>query len=333
MEPIKAVALLSGGLDSSLAIRIIQQQGIEVLALHFLIPFSKHNKHTVYESAAKKITDHLGVKLRIEYLEDEFLEIVENPPHGHGKNLNPCVDCKILMLKKAKKIMEEVGASFIITGEVLGQRPMSQNKQALATIERESGLKGLLIRPLCGKLLPVTLPEEKGWIKREGLKDFSGRGRTLQIKLAEELGIKEYPWPAGGCLLTDPHFCKRFKELIEHEGYGLENIELLKVGRHFRITSEFKLVVGRNEAENNRLFELVQDKDLYLEPAEAPGPSGLGRGIFNGKDMLKAAQIIASYTSLNDKVCIAAKVDGCKVQNNICVSGLDREEVRKFMVC
>lgn len=333
MSSVKAVALLSGGLDSSLAIRLIQGQGIEILALHFLIPFSKYNKQTVYESAAKKISDHLRVKLRIEYLEEEFLKILKNPAHGYGKNLNPCIDCKILMLKKAKKIMQEAGASFIITGEVLGQRPMSQNKKALAIIDGESGLKGLLVRPLCAKLLPPTLPEQKGWIKREKLKSFSGRGRNSQIKLAEELDIKEYPWPAGGCLLTDPHFCKRLNELMEHKECSLSNIGLLKVGRHFRVTPKFKLVIGRNEAENNRLLGLLEDKDLYLEPTEVPGPSGLGRGIFNKKDILKSAQIVASYISLNDEVCIVAKTDSQKVERNMCVMGLDRRELKKFMVC
>ncbi|UCG35619.1 MAG: 7-cyano-7-deazaguanine synthase [Candidatus Omnitrophota bacterium] len=320
----KALALLSGGLDSSLAIRLIQNQGIEVVGLHFLIPFCRHKDVKMEKSAAKKIADSLRVKLKTEYLGQEFLKMVKNPRYGYGKNLNPCIDCKILMFKKAKKIMKEVDASFIVSGEVLGQRPMSQNKQSLKLIEKESGLKGLLLRPLSAKLLSLTIAEEKGWVKREGLEDVCGRGRNLQIKLAEKLGIREYPWPAGGCLLTDPEFCKRLKDLIKHNQFALENIELLKVGRHFRFSPTFKLVVGRDKEENERLNHLFRKGDIYFEPKEEPGPSALGRGEYDEETKLLAARIIARYTSCGQEVKIFVRILG-KTQEEYLVKGSDKD--------
>jgi len=319
----KALALLSGGLDSSLAIRLIQNQGIEVVGLHFFIPFCRHKDVEMEKLAAEKIADSLGIKLKIEYLGQEFLKMVKNPRYGYGKNLNPCIDCKILMFKKAKKIMNEINASFIISGEVLGQRPMSQNKHSLKLIEKESGLKGLLLRPLSAKLLSSTIAQEKGWVKREELEGISGRGRNPQIKLAEKLGIKEYPWPSGGCLLTDPGFCKRLKDLIKHNQFNLENIELLKVGRHFRLSPTFKLVVGRDKEENEILVNLLKKGDIYFEPKEKPGPSGLGRGDCDEEDKLLAARIIARYTSCGQEVKISVKSLG-KTQE-YSVKGSDKD--------
>jgi tRNA-specific 2-thiouridylase len=303
----KAIAMISGGLDSSLAIKAIQNQGIEVVAIHFLIPFVKHDKTSIYDAAAKKITDKLKCQFRLEVLYDEYLEMLKNPKHGLGKRFNPCIDCKILMLKKARGIMKEIGASFVFTGEVLGQRPMSQNKQSLQRIEQESGLEGLLVRPLTALLLPQTIPQEKGWLKKELLFDIKGRGRRRQIELAEEWGIEDYPWPGGGCLLTDPAFCNRLKDLAKHDQVTITNIERLKIGRYFRISPSFILTVGRNEKENNKLLGLAAKDDIIFEPTALPGPTAIGRGVFNDKVKTICSQIIAHYTAKEKAVEVRIK--------------------------
>ena len=325
----KAIVIISGGLDSSLAIKAIQKQKIEVIAVHILIPFVKYDTLSIETSPAAKIAQQLGCQFRIITLGNEYLEMLQKPKAGYGKNLNPCIDCKILMLNEAKKIMQEQGASFVATGEVLGQRPMSQYKQALLNIAKRSGLEGLLVRPLSAKLLPLTTPQIKGWLKDEFLFDFFGRSRKSQIALAKEWGIKDYSWPAGGCLLTDPNFSRRLKDLIEHKECTLGNIELLKVGRHFRVNSDFKLIVGRNQEENKKMVDLAGDNDLVLEPEELPGPTGVGRGLIDQPTKELAGKIIAHYTSQgrqvkinmrylsknNQETFLARDIDEVKLQN------------------
>jgi tRNA-specific 2-thiouridylase len=247
----KAIALISGGLDSNLAAKLIQEQGIDIIPVKFKIPFLHGNKD--------EAGDNLSVKLKIIDIGNDFLKMLKNPEHGYGANMNPCIDCKILMLRRAKELMPEFGAAFIITGEVLGQRPMSQNTKTLYTIVKKAALEDLVVRPLSAKLLPQTLPEKEGWINRRNLLDFNGRSRKPQIELAKVFGFKDYAQPAGGCLLTDPAFSRRLKDLIIHQDLNINNVELLKIGRHFRLTSKTKLVVGRNEGENERLVEFAQD--------------------------------------------------------------------------
>lgn len=289
----KAIALISGGLDSTLAAKLIKEQGIKIVGLKFKIPFFLNPK--------KPLLD-LGIEIKKVDIGDEFLAMLKNPRHGYGRNLNPCIDCKILMLSKAKNLMEEFQAEFIITGEVLGQRPMSQNKQALVLIEKRAGLQGLILRPLSGKLLPQTIPEKEGWLKRDNLKDFNGRSRLPQIELAKELGIKEYAQPAGGCLLTDPEFTKRLKDLIIHEGLSQEDIELLKLGRHFRLSDKIKLVVGRDKKENERLLVLAEENDYLFMPNEkTAGPVSLGRGVFNDNLIEISCSITCRYCDLDGK--------------------------------
>jgi len=324
--------MLSGGLDSSLAIKVIQEQGIEVLALHFLIPFVKHNAETVYDSAARKITEKLGCDFKVVILANEYLDMVKDPKHGYGKNFNPCIDCKILMLKCAKKIMAEVGASFVITGEVLGQRPMSQHRQALSLIEEESGLEGLILRPLSAKLLPLTIPESKGWVKRDNLLDIQGRSRKIQIGLADKFGIEEYPWPGGGCLLTEPNFSKRLKDIIQHKEYCLDNVEFLKVGRHFRLAPKFKLIVGRDEKENQKILNLAQEGDFCFEPKDLPGPTGIGRGELDESIKLLSSQIIARYTSQEEKVDVLARTIPENGQEVLSVKAIGQEKIKKYMI-
>jgi len=200
------------------------------------------------------------------------------------------------MHKKAKEYMEKIGASFVVTGEVLGQRPMSQHRVALRMIEKESGLEGLVLRPLSAKLLPLTIPEIEGWVKRERLLEISGRSRKVQMALAESYEIKDYPCPAGGCLLTDSGFARRMKDLLSFAEVTLNDIELLKVGRHFRLSQKARLVVGRDKEENEKLFRLAKEDDICFRPVEVKGPIGIGRGSFNDNLVFLASQIVARYS-------------------------------------
>ncbi|HID96358.1 MAG TPA: hypothetical protein EYP53_09945 [Candidatus Latescibacteria bacterium] len=291
----KAIALLSGGLDSTLAIRVVLDQGIEVIALNFLTPFCLCDRRGCRREAIKA-ADELGVELKVFNIAEEYLGIVKNPRYGYGKNMNPCIDCRIMMHRKAKEYMQMVGASFVITGEVLGQRPMSQHKAALRIIERDSGLEGLVLRPLSAKLLPPTIPEEQGLIDRERLLAISGRSRKPQMALATRYGINDYPSPAGGCLLTDPGFARRMKDLLDHTEVTLGEIGLLRMGRHFRLSPSAKLVVGRDKEENERLLRLSRTGDVQLTPTACKGPIAIGRGHFDQDLIMRAARIVARYS-------------------------------------
>ena len=297
----KAIVLFSGGLDSLLALRIIKDSGVELLALNFVSPFCRCNRADGCSAVGQ--LKKIGVDFRVFSLKQEYLEIVKAPKFGYGSNINPCLDCRIMMFKKAKEAMKDTGASFIITGEVLGQRPMSQHMRQLGLIEKETGLSGLILRPLSAKLLPQTIPEKEGWIKREVLLDLSGRIRSPQIQMAKELGINDYPCPSGGCLLTDPGFSRRMKDLMKYNKFSLEEIELLKVGRHFRISDRLKLVVGRNKEENKRILDFAKDGDVcFAPPDDVPGPTAVARGA-NGElavDSLCAA-IVARYCDRKDE--------------------------------
>jgi len=297
----KALALLSGGLDSILAVKLILNQGIEVEAVNFFTPFCLYNRKSEREYEAKKAADKLGVKLKILNVADDYLEVVKAPKHGYGKNMNPCIDCRIFMHKKAKEYMEQIGASFIITGEVLGQRPMSQHRAALKITERESGLEGLVLRPLSAKLLLPTIPEKEGWVKRQELLEISGRSRKPQIELAAILGIKDYPCSAGGCLLTDSGFAKRIKDLISYKELNLANVNLLKIGRHFRLSEDAKLAVGRNEEENKHLLNLAREEDYLFFPLEIAGPTALGRGHFDDKLIQLSCSMVCRYCDPDGK--------------------------------
>ncbi len=301
----KALALLSGGLDSTLAIKVILEQGIDVGAVNFYTPFCVCNRKGSCKHEGRRVAEEFEIELKVINLSSEYLEIVKNPQHGYGKNLNPCIDCRILMLKQAKKLMEEKGASFLITGEVLGQRPMSQHLAALRIIEREGGLDGLVLRPLSAKLLPLSIPEKEGWVNREKLLEIRGRSRKPQIDLAFKYGIADYPCPAGGCLLTDRGFAQRMKDLMTHSEVTLNDVELLKTGRHFRLSLQTKLVVGRNEEENERLLRLARIDDICFEPVEVKGPIGIGRGDFDQTMICLASKIMARYSDGNDEVRIA----------------------------
>ncbi|MBU1122549.1 MAG: hypothetical protein ABIH71_05050 [Candidatus Omnitrophota bacterium] len=303
----KAIVLFSSGLDSILAVKIAQNQGVEVIALYFIVPFTQGKSLREFAPAVKASAAMLGVDLKIVRLGQDYLEIIRKPNYGYGKNLNPCVDCKIFMYKKAERLMREMGASFIITGEVAGQRPKSQSRQIFAMMDKRAGVEGLILRPLSAKILPPTFVEQEKVVNRNKLYDIYGRGRSAQIELAKIFGIDKYPQPSGGCLLTDASFCGRVEDLIKHNELNMENVGLLKLGRHFRLTPFAKLIAGRDEEENNRLKKLLKKDDLYFETINLPGPAGLGRGLFSENEKLQAAGIIAQYTSTDRPVKVKLK--------------------------
>jgi tRNA-specific 2-thiouridylase len=290
----KAIALYSGGLDSTLAVLVMQRLGIEVIPVHFDTDFGCSISR---RSGGKSITPPFPVETR--YIGDKFLEIVKDPKFGHGKNLNPCIDCKALMMKEAKAMMPEVGADFLITGEVLGQRPMSQRRDTLPKIEREAGVEGLVVRPLSAKLMKPTIPEEKGWLDRERLYGFSGRSRKPQIALAAELGLIEYPQPAGGCLLTDPIFSSRLRELLQRDpSPPKREIQLLRVGRHFRYSDGTRIIIGRDKMDNEQIEKLAAADDYILQVAGDFGtPTVLVEQGISDEGLKLAAALCARYSA------------------------------------
>jgi len=288
-DKIKAIRPFSGGLDSAIAARLMMDQHIEVIAVTFKTPFAG-------EEWALKMGNALGLNVRVVECCDDYMEIVKHPRFGYGKNMNPCIDCKIFMLRKARELMEQERASFVFTGEVLGQRPMSQQMGQLRLIEKESSLEGYLLRPLSAKFLEPTMPEVNGIVDRAKLLGIRGRGRKEQIALAKTFGFEEFATPAGGCLLTDPCFSARLKEALDHSE---EDVELLKVGRHFRTESGARIAVGRNEGENRRIEELAGEKDALLEILDFPGPTVLLKNSTE-KDVDIAASLALAYSDCKE---------------------------------
>ncbi len=300
----KALALLSGGLDSILAVRLIQEQGIEVEAINFLTIFCTCT-HKGCLHAATKAAQELKIPLKIMNITEEYLDVIKNPKHGYGSNMNPCIDCRIFIFKKAKEYMKEIGASFLVTGEVLGERPMSQRRDAIFLIEKEAGLRHLVLRPLSAKLFDSTDPEREGIVDRERLLDIAGRSRKPQMALAKEFGINDYPCPAGGCLLTDPGFAKRIKDLMEHKALNMDNVKLLKYGRHFRLSEQTTFIIGRNESENKILLSLAGPDDIIFELTDHEGPTSILRGGASENLIRIAAGITAYHTKFRGEESIA----------------------------
>ena len=294
----RAIVLLSGGLDSTLAVLLLRKQGIDVTAVTFLMHFGCDMSDSAScTTDASSLASRYGFTLKLCHLADKFTEIVKNPKFGHGKNMNPCIDCRILMLKEASELMRMSGADFIATGEVLGQRPMSQRRDTFPRIDREADLEGLVLRPLSAKHMKPTKPEIEGLVDRDQLLDFAGRGRRPQMALAEEFGLTEYPAPAGGCLLTDPNFSYRLKELLQHNpDPSLKELQLLKVGRHFRRLGTEKFIVGRDETENNRIQALAEPGDLILDVVDIPSPLTLMPASASEDEVAFAATVCARYS-------------------------------------
>jgi len=290
MDPMKAIVMLSGGLDSVLALRLIVEQGVRAHALHFTTAFAAEGPERALKAAREA-----GVPLTVQDVTEGLLALVHSAPHGRGSGMNPCIDCRIMQLSRARELMPGLGARFVVTGEVLGERPMSQRRGAMEEIERKSGLPGLIVRPLCALALEPSIPEREGWVDRSRFKNITGRRRTPQIALAAELGVTDYPQPAGGCRLTEPNFARRIKDLVEHGGARMEDIALLCLGRHFRLSPGARLVVGRDEAENGRLEALASGGDLLLQGADVAGPTALLRGEPDEEVLRLAARITARY--------------------------------------
>lgn len=330
----KAIVLLSGGLDSILAAKMMMEQGIDVVAVNFSAKLCMCGTKKTGDSQAQTAAKMLKIPLNTIDITDDFLQIIKNPRYGHGANINPCIDCKIYMLRHAKALMDKLGASFLVTGEVLGERPMSQRKDALNLIEKRAEVKGILLRPLTAKNLSATTPELEGVVDREKLLDIKGRSRKPQIALAEKFGIKTYPNPAGGCLLTDPGFAKRVKEAMKHAEFNKDNLAILSVGRHFRLADGARLVVGRDNSENNVLLSLAEDSDTILKMAEHQGPISVLRGGEGSATITIAGGIAAYHTKLRNEKSV--KVDhwqGSSVhKKTIIVGPATKEEIEKIRI-
>lgn len=292
----KAVGLFSGGLDSILATKLITEQGVTVVALHYRLPFGVPGRVPTEEKLSR-MAGLVGASLMTLDADEAYLQLVKSPQFGYVKHLAPCIDCIVLMLAKAKELAREIKADFVFTGEVVGQRAICQNKRSLKQIEKAVGLEGRLLRPLSAKLLEPTIPELTGLVRRERLLDLKGRSRRRQIRLAHEFGMFDYPIPGTGCMLLDKNFAARARDAMQQDQLLLPEVELLKYGRHFRLDSGAKVVVGRNEAENKRLEELIRPDDTLCKPVEVMGPVAILRSLKKTKkDTDIAARIVARYS-------------------------------------
>ncbi|MDH5766349.1 MAG: tRNA (5-methylaminomethyl-2-thiouridylate)-methyltransferase [Gammaproteobacteria bacterium] len=308
MSQPKAVSLISGGLDSLLATKVIMEQGVHVEGINFFTGFCveghthairKKDKAKPKRNNALWVAETLGIKLHIIDIVEEYKDVLLNPKHGYGSNMNPCLDCKIFMVQKAQQWIDENGFDFIITGEVIGQRPMSQRKDTMPVISRESGADERLLRPLCAQNLPPTLAEKQGWIQRDQMFGFSGRNRKPQMALAEKFGFSDYASPAGGCcFLTDENYSAKLVDLWEgrgHREYEMDDIMLLKVGRHIRPSPNFKLIIGREDGEN-KFLQGYKNTYTSIKMISCGGPLTLIDGVANDADLELAARITARFS-------------------------------------
>jgi tRNA U34 2-thiouridine synthase MnmA/TrmU len=298
-KSIKTLGLLSGGLDSTIAVRMMVKLGYDVTVLNFMSPFCTCTKKSNgCKSAAHKAAAELGVKIKTAFMGGEYLQMLRAPKYGVGKGMNPCIDCRIMMFRQAKRVMDEVGAKFIFTGEVIGQRPMSQMKGRLNQIENESGLKGLIVRPLSAAIMEPTIPEKEGWIDRDEMLKISGKSRRQQISVGRDMGIaEENLCSSGGCLLTDLHFAPKVKDMLEHSpDADVNDARMLRIGRHFRVADNCKVVVGRNEKENEKLQRMAKEGSTLIRVRDFNGPCVVVIGeIANGLG-LRAGQIAVRYS-------------------------------------
>jgi tRNA-uridine 2-sulfurtransferase len=325
MSKTKAIALFSGGLDSTLAMKLVIEQGVEVIACNINTGFGSTKDRLAH---MQSMCDQVGATLRIVDIQSEYLQdVLFDPKHGYGKNFNPCIDCHMKMFEVAKRMMADEGASFLISGEVLGQRPMSQNKDALQTVLEGSDCNGLLLRPLSAKRLLPTMAEERGLIDRERLEGIMGRGRERQLELAQEFGLKDFESPGGGCLLTDENFAKKMRDFIAHDTFEIPDIPVLKYGRHLRLGEGAKLVVGRNKEDNEYLQNIENAKFLHVKTVGIPGPHSLLSKDASQNDRELAARIILTYckTKADEHYTLEIEGEPCDA-----VPFVSREEIRPF---
>lgn len=323
----RALGLCSGGLDSRLAALVLRKQGIEVEWITFSTPFFSPAK-------AQQASQLLGIPLRVKNITQTYLKMLKNPHCGFGQQMNPCLDCHALMFREAGAIMNASKFDFLFSGEVLGQRPMSQTKPSLRYVEKTSGFEGYILRPLSAKKLPETIPEREGIVDREQLLDISGRSRKRQIQLAAEFGLKDYPAPAGGCLLTDKNFSKRLKDLFEHqETAGKAALELLKYGRHFRVDRTTKIIVGRTEIDNDNIEKHFNpDQDAIIKLADYPSPIVLVSNHRRRDIIILAASVCAGYSKVAEYTPVAASVKTPHHQETIQVIAIRPAEVRHLLI-
>jgi tRNA U34 2-thiouridine synthase MnmA/TrmU len=331
----KAIALLSGGLDSILAVKMMLALDIEVEALHFTSPFYAYtDKNSDCRSEVIGIASKYNIPIKIMNERLEYIEMIRNPVHGYGKGFNPCIDCRIYLLKKAKEYMIETGADFVFTGEVLGQRPMSQRRDTMRVIEKESGLEGLLLRPLSARHFEPTIPEKQGWVDRDKLLAIEGRSRSVQMQMAEDLEVKDYPPPAGGCLLTELSYIPKIRDVFDHaEELHLRDFRLLKTGRHFRLAPESKAIMGRNEGDNNQLELLRQPEEAALTWLDGNTPVAIIIGRQNNDIFKLSAKILLRYTKAEIGAECRIELRVNKLQRIFSViNDMGAEAVEKYLV-
>ncbi len=326
-KAVRALGLCSGGLDSILAGLVLKQQDVDVAWITFETPFFSANK-------ARAAARQTGIPLTVREITPAYLEMLRNPPCGFGRYMNPCMDCHALMFRLAGEWMRTQGFDFLFSGEVVGQRPMSQTKSSLRYVEKHSGFEGYILRPLSARNLPATIPEKEGWVDRERLLDLSGRSRKSQIKLAAEFGIKEYPAPAGGCLLTDPGYARRLKDLFAHQAEtSVADLELLKHGRHFRLDAATKIIVGRTQQDNQRIQDLhLPDRETTLRVRDFPGPVVAVRGRPAAEILHQAAAICAGYSKASGEPVVKVLVSGPDGQKVLETQPISPDEARAFII-
>ncbi len=322
----KALGLMSGGLDSTLAAMTLMRQRIEVTGVSFVTPFFGAGK-------AKAAAEAIGFPLIVKEISAIHLEMVKNPKYGYGRNMNPCIDCHAMMFRLAGEIMEAEGFDFLFSGEVLGQRPMSQNPSALKSVANYCGYPDRVLRPLSAKLMPITPMEEAGLVDREQLLDIQGRSRRRQQALAVEWGFPDYPSSGGGCLLTEVGFSNQLRDLLQHDPAATANdVELLKVGRQFRLSPTAKLVLGRNQGDNEHIEQLVRPEHLKLRCSNHSGPLGLFIGQPQQQDLQTAAAILASYGKGKDEPQVDVLFSAQEEDFELTVAPLPREDSRKLIL-
>ena len=326
-ETIRALGLCSGGLDSILAGLVLRDAGVDVEWISFETPFFTADK-------ARKASRMTGIPLIVENITPVYMEMLKNPRCGYGQHMNPCMDCHALMFQQAGRLMAWRGCRFLFSGEVLGQRPMSQTRPSLRYVEKHSGHDGYILRPLSAKKLPETVPEKEGWVDRERLLDIAGRGRKRQIELAEHYGVTDYPAPAGGCLLTDKGYSRRLRDLLDHDLFPSEaDLHLLKYGRHFRLDAESKIVVGRTKTENDAILRYFDPgKDIHIKVRDVPGPVVVMPGGGSPEAVRLAAEVAAGYSKTREGASAKVSATAPEGETGILVVVPARDEIRNYLI-
>lgn len=336
-KDIKTLGLLSGGLDSNVAVKMMVRLGYDVTVLNFMSPFCTCTKKSDgCKSAAHKIAAEMNLKIKTLFMGDDYLKMLREPKFGVGKGMNPCIDCRIMMFRQAKQVMEKEGAKFIFTGEVVGQRPMSQMKNRFYQIEKESGLKGLIVRPLSAAVLEPTIPEKRGWIDREEMLSISGKSRKQQMAMGREMGMAEETLcSSGGCLLTDLHFTPKIKDMLDHlENPSVRDARILRLGRHFRLADNCKVVVGRNEKENGKLERMANNGNTLLRVRDFNGPCVVVIGDISNGLGVRAGQIAARYSDAPKELSVEVEVNevGSDKKSTMRVRAIDDDALEQIRV-